>query len=116
MKPATGYFIVGLVAVGALGIYVGIGAPALPQPISSIPLEDQPKGKAPPATDPWRRDQMAVLGSLKLPDGSAIHAVHIPGWPLPQTCMVLIGQQASVMRCDTDLASRPESPLHGTQP
>src|ERR1700674_2241551 len=72
--------------------------------------------------NPWSRDQMAVIGTLHLENGLRVDAVHVPGWPLSQTCLVVAGNGTPpALHCDTDagssLAALPPPPkLFGFSP
>lgn len=61
-----------------------------------------PPAGAEPTHDPWVTDQMRLLGHVDLPNGAAVHALHVPGWPLPQTCLVLTTPSGGYIRCDSD--------------
>lgn len=84
-------FIAGLVVLAV----AGVGSWASRRPAAA---------EAPAAnSDPWSRDAMHVLGTVYLPDGIALHAVHVPGYPLSQVCVVMTGPQGGALRCEDDL-------------
>ena len=97
--------IAGAFIVLALALWVATGG-ADPH---SPPSPAQPPAQ-PPATNPWARDQMSILGKMTLRDGLDIYAVHLPGYPLPLTCIVVAGPQSNSIRCDDDLAGTPPAP------
>jgi hypothetical protein len=57
--------------------------------------------------DPWASDRMSVLGTASVGGGAEVDAIHVPDYPLPMLCLVLVGPRGDAISCDADLTPPP---------